>query len=176
MPHTLPTEETTMATKTRKTPTAPLPLSPDGKSLAIDRKDTVHDVTMKLSLVLNREGLVDEYFSTSPLQYVDKDHADACWQARDRGEPEPARPAVRPGAKWTEIGYWGIAVYPMTGGSEGVYVHVDIIGHRGEHPKFPAGSGYYETTSERNPLCFVKTWTWESAWKITHRLVELLEA
>ena len=156
--------------------TAPLPLAPDGKGLAIGPADTVQDVLAKLSRVLDAEGLIDEYFTDSPIRYVDQDYANACWRARDRGEPEPERPPVRPGAKWSEIGYWGIAVYPVTGGSEGVYVHVDIIGHRRRHPKFPADTQFFDTSSERNPLCFVKTWTWDNAWRIARRLVELLEA
>lgn len=176
-----------MATRTRTRTTTkkaakpdPLPLKLDGRSLAIDRLDTVRDVVGKLSRVLDAEELVDEYFSTSPIDYLDKDHANALyrWTYADpatRGnEPRPS--PVRPAAVWQDIGYRWIAVYPVTGGSEGVYVHVDVIGARIPHPKFPEGSGYTVTSTEHCPVCFVKTWTWENAWKLAKRIAELLEA
>jgi hypothetical protein len=148
---------------------APLPLMPDGLSLAIDRDDTVRTVLAKLYRVLDAEGLVDEYFSTTPIDHVDKDHAQACWRAECDGKPHPPRPPVRPGARWFDIGHRWVAVWPVTGGSEGVYVHVDLIGDR-------ESSLHGGDDAPRHGLCFAKTWTWDNAWLIAHRLVELFEA
>jgi hypothetical protein len=148
--------------------TAPLPLQPDGRSLAIDPDDTVRIVLTKLSRVLDAEGLVEEYFSTSPIDYVDRDHARRAWQAEHAGLPILPRPSVRPDARWQDIGYRWVAVFPVTGVSEGVYVHVDLIGDRESNRR--------GDDAPRHGLCFVKARTWESAWKIAHRLVELLEA
>ncbi|MHB8971255.1 MAG: hypothetical protein ACYC4N_12480 [Pirellulaceae bacterium] len=69
--------------------------------LTITQTDTVADVFRKLRAVLDEEHLIDEYFSVSG-------------------------PSDQQFYKLVENHRW-IACYPVTGGSEGHYVHVDLI-------------------------------------------------
>jgi hypothetical protein len=71
-------------------------------TLTITETDTVADVFRKLRDVLDEEKLIDEYFSVSNM-------------------------AEKPFWKLLESYRW-IACYAVTGGSEGHYVHVDLIG------------------------------------------------
>lgn len=69
--------------------------------------------------------------------------------APDRGTGEP----------WPE---GRIAVYPVTGGSEGHYVHVDVI------PSSASG--------KRIPVLLAKTFAgWDAAWYFARNLAERLE-
>jgi len=69
--------------------------------MTITQTDTVADVCRKLRGVLQAEDLIDEYFSVS----IDRD---------------------QPFFKLAENYRW-IACYAVTGGSEGHYVHIDLI-------------------------------------------------
>lgn len=69
--------------------------------LTITETETVADVCGKLRAVLDEENLIDEYFSVSGM-------------------------AEQPFWKLVESHRW-IACYAVTGGSEGHYVHIDLI-------------------------------------------------
>jgi hypothetical protein len=70
--------------------------------LTVTQTDTVADVCGKLRAILEADGLIDEYF------YVSGSSDQPFW-----GLVESHR--------------W-IACYAVTGGSEGHYVHIDLIG------------------------------------------------
>ena len=70
-------------------------------TLSITETDTVADVFRKLRDALDAKHLIDEYFSVSNM-------------------------AEQPFWKLVESYRW-IACHPVTGGSEGHYVHVDLI-------------------------------------------------
>ena len=70
-------------------------------TLTITETDTVADVFRKLRNVLDEDQLIDEYFSMSNM-------------------------AEKPFWKLLENHRW-IACYAVTGGSEGHYIHVDLI-------------------------------------------------
>lgn len=70
-------------------------------TLTITQTDTVSDVCQKLRDVLQAEALIDEYFSPSGM-------------------------TDQPFWKLVERHRW-IACYAVTGGSEGHYVHVDLV-------------------------------------------------
>ena len=70
-------------------------------TLTITETDTVVDVCRKLRAVLDEGDLIDEYFSVSGMV------------------EQPF---------WTLVGsYRWIACYAVTGGSEGHYIHVDLV-------------------------------------------------
>jgi hypothetical protein len=69
--------------------------------LTITETDTVADVYQKLRDILEAEGLIDEYFSLS----IETDLT--FWKLLES-------------CRW-------VACYAVTGGSEGHYVHVDLI-------------------------------------------------
>ena len=69
--------------------------------LTITATNTVADVYQKLRDILEAEGLIDEYFSLSIV--TDQ----TFWKLVE-------------GCRW-------IACYAVTGGSEGHYIHVDLI-------------------------------------------------
>jgi len=69
--------------------------------LTITETDTVAEVYQKLREVLDAEGLIDEYFSLA-IQTVQ-----TFWKLLES-------------CRW-------IACYAVTGGSEGHYVHIDLI-------------------------------------------------
>lgn len=69
--------------------------------MTITDTDTVADVCRRLRAVLESEDLIDEYFSVS----IDTDP---------------------PFCKLVENHRW-IACYAVTGGSEGHYIHIDLI-------------------------------------------------
>ena len=69
--------------------------------LTITETDTVADVYQKLRDILEAEGLIDEYFSLS----IETDQT--FWKLQES--------------------YRWIACYAVTGGSEGHYVHIDLI-------------------------------------------------
>jgi hypothetical protein len=71
-------------------------------TLTITDTDTVADVYRKLRAVLEADGLIDEYFSVSNMA-------------------EPSFLELFESHRW-------IACYAVTGGSEGHYIHVDLIG------------------------------------------------
>jgi len=70
--------------------------------LTITETDTVPDVYRKLRDVLQAEDLIDEYFSLS----IETDQT--FWKLLE-------------GHRW-------VACYAVTGGSEGHYIHLDLIG------------------------------------------------
>ena len=70
-------------------------------TLTISQTDTVTDVFRKLRAVLDEEHLIDEYFSVS-------------------GQSD------QPFWNLVESYRW-IACYAVTGGSEGHYIHIDLI-------------------------------------------------
>ena len=108
---------------------------------------TVKDVVKKLARILDHEGLIDEYFSlSSSLDY-----------ARPGDPLHPNSEYCTSNARW-------IAVYPVTGTTEGVYIHVDLIGPDPENDR----------RTLRHQIVTAKTWDWENAWKITRRTAELL--
>lgn len=74
--------------------------------LTITETDTVADVYQKLRGILEAEGLIDEYFSLS----IETDLT--FWKLQES--------------------YRWIACYAVTGGSEGHYVHLDLIGGYGQ--------------------------------------------
>lgn len=69
--------------------------------MTITDTDTVADVCRRLRAVLESEDLIDEYFSVS----IDTD---------------------QPFQKLAENYRW-VACYAVTGGSEGHYIHIDLI-------------------------------------------------
>jgi len=69
--------------------------------LAITETDTVADVCRKLRAILDAENLIDEYFSLS----IETDQT--FWKLLED--------------------YRWIACYAVTGGSEGHYIHVDLV-------------------------------------------------
>ena len=69
--------------------------------LTVTQTDTVADVCGKLRAVFDEEHLIDEYFSVS-------------------GPPDQPFWKLLEGYRW-------IACYAVTGGSEGHYIHVDLI-------------------------------------------------
>jgi hypothetical protein len=71
-------------------------------TLTITPTDTVADVCRRLRAVLDEENLIDEYFSVSD-------------------SPDQPFCMLLESYRW-------IACYVVTGGSEGHYVHVDLIG------------------------------------------------
>lgn len=109
-------------------------------TLTITESDTVADVHRKLRDVLDNENLIDEYFSVSAT-------------------------ADQPFSKLLESYRW-IACYVVTGGSEGHYVHVDLI------------SGYdHDWSGKVLHLITGKTFLGlEHAQKIANRCAELLQA
>lgn len=117
---------------------------------------TVGRVLEELRVALDDAGLVEEYFTTSPC---------------DLKMMGNSRKPVNSGTIWDEIGYWGIAVYPVTGGSEGVYVHIDLIGCKAD-----AGQHQSHLDRPRHALAFVKVWTWDMAWKVAAMAAHLLGA
>ena len=70
-------------------------------TLTISQTDTVADVFRKLRAVLDEEKLIDEYFSVS-------------------GPSDQLFWSLVESHRW-------IACYAVTGGSEGHYVHIDLI-------------------------------------------------
>ena len=70
--------------------------------LTITQTDTVADVCRKLRAVLDEDNLLDEYFSVSGM--------------------------AERSFRYLVEGYRWIACYAVTGGSEGHYIHVDLIG------------------------------------------------
>jgi len=71
-------------------------------TLTITQTDTVADVCRKLRAVLDEENLIDEYFCVSGM--------------------------AERSFRYLSEGYRWIACYSVTGGSEGHYIHVDLIG------------------------------------------------
>ena len=71
---------------------------------------------------------------------------------------------------WPEHEYcrW-VACYPVIGGSEGYYVHIDLINQK----KARAQIGMFENVSCL--LATAKTWTWESACAIANTAAWLLD-
>lgn len=116
------------------------------RSLTIRDRHSFRDVYRRLRRVLEREELIDEYFS------LQSDH---------REPPHGNR-------KWNELvrDYRWIACYAVTGGSEGHYVHVELIG--------------YDQAERRPKICqlmLAKTFQgMEHALKIAGRLSVLLGA
>jgi hypothetical protein len=108
--------------------------------LTITATDTVADVCTKLRAVLQAEDLIDEYFSLSIVT------DETFWSLNER--------------------YRWIACYAVTGGSEGHYIHVDLI------------SGYGEDwTGKALHLITGKTFLGLAhALKIANRCAELLRA
>jgi hypothetical protein len=106
--------------------------------LTITETDTVTDVYRKLRDILEAEGLIDEYFSLSIV--TDQ----TFWKLQEN-------------CRW-------IACYAVTGGSEGHYVHVDLI------------SGYDQNwTGKAHHLITGKTFLGLAhALKIANRCAELL--
>ena len=88
----------------------PVPGKPGYQEL--DRRRLVHDVLTELNTKLGLEGVeIDEYGFTNMTKWDDP-----AWKAsgyRDFALPWPA--------------YRRIAVFPVTGGSEGHYVHVSVL-------------------------------------------------
>jgi len=106
--------------------------------LNITAADTVADVYQKLRDILEAENLIDEYFSLS---------------------------IVTDQTFWKLVESWRwIACYAVTGGSEGHYVHVDLI------------SGYdQDWTGKAHHLITGKTFLGLAhALKIANRCAELL--
>ena len=109
-------------------------------NLTITAADTVADVWSKLREVLDAEGLIDEYFSLA----IQTDQT--FWKLLE--------------------GYRWIACYAVTGGSEGHYIHVDLV------------YGYdQEWTGKALHLITGKTFLGlPHAQKIANRCAELLRA
>jgi len=113
---------------------------------------TVRNVLGQLNAILEAEGNTPDeygfdnsYGETSTYGPVQSVGADSPWPHR---------------ASW-------IAVYPVTGGSEGYYIHVDAI-NRGDalKPKEPI----------RQVLALAKCWDWDQAVRIAGRVATLLGA
>ena len=108
------------------------------RPLHIKDDDTVAKVFRKVRTVLDREGLIDEYFSLS-----------------DRSIGNEKFSSLR--------GF--IACYPVTGGSEGHYIHVDVVQY--PNNQLPDGKVIHLITG--------KTFLgMEHAAKIAMRCIELL--
>ena len=108
------------------------------RPLHIKDDDTVAKVFRKVKTVLNREGLIDEYFSLSERETGNKIFSQL-------------------------QGF--IACYPVTGGSEGHYIHVDVVQY--PNNQLPDGRVVHLITG--------KTFLgMEHAAKIAMRCIELL--
>ncbi len=100
------------------------------RPMRIKAEMTIRDVFRKLRRILEREGLIDEYFSLS--DYSPDSHIN---QRRKLGE------FMRAGK------YTWFAAYAVTGGSEGHYIHVDFatqygVGNKGEVFHFITGKTF----------------------------------
>jgi len=125
---------------------------------------TYREVFRRLSDALHAEGLIDEYLSPGlelEMGTVQDNAADGSRTCRlDTQIPR--------GVRW-------VAAWACTGGSEGHYVHVELM--------YSGGTVFDETTgmtplpSGRVPLALAKTFAeWEHAWLIAKRAAALLGA
>ena len=78
------------------------------RPLAIRSSHTLRQVCRRVWRVLVREGLIDEYFGLSTTADYD-------------GLADKKFFEIQEGYRW-------VACYPVTGGSEGHYIHVDLVG------------------------------------------------
>jgi hypothetical protein len=102
------------------------------------------DICTDIRAVLQAENLLDDTFGLAPLIGMDSE------QYRNR--------------RWPDRYQW-ISVFPVTGGSEGHYLHVEII----TPPKEARGQG------PREMVFLGKTFMgWDYAWRQAKRVAELL--
>ncbi len=126
------------------------------RAFKIHDKMTVRQVFRRVDRVLNREQLNVEYFSP---QFT--------YQHSNGYVSNPGE--LLDGSKcWNDLKFRAIAVWPTTGGSEGIYVHVEMIG-----PRNPEASRSAQLP--RIPFALGKVWNWAEAWAMVHRIAELLE-
>ena len=114
------------------------------RPMKIKTTDTVEKVIKRLARIIGDQGI--EYFSSE--RYL-KEGESPAW----------------PGAIYSEIGNRWVAVYPVTGSNEGVYIHIEVIGCKAE---------WNAPRLSRYAIGTVKVWSWKDAWRITKRCVELL--
>jgi hypothetical protein len=108
--------------------------------LTFSHRRSRREVFRELAAILEDEGYVDEYFSPQYGMPGSKSDADA---------PMPR--------------LWRIACWACTGGSEGWYVHIDLIYQEGKN-------------TVHEPFALGKTWRkWDGAWAMAKRCAELLD-
>ncbi len=102
------------------------------------------DICADIRAILQAEDLLDDSFGLAPLIGMDSE------QYRNR--------------RWPDRYQW-VSVFPVTGGSEGHYLHVEII----TPPKEARGQG------PREMVFLAKTFMgWDYAWRQAKRVAELL--
>lgn len=127
------------------------PLRTRGKSLRHILKTAIR--------VIEREGLVEEYAGFAcELKY-----------------PSLRSPLIALlDSAWDELGFRNVAVYPVTGSNEGIYVHAGLTGLRADREAHKLNRTHNEFAHRE--IITVKLWHWETAWQVTRRLAELLGA
>jgi hypothetical protein len=129
------------------------------RPLRITDKTTIRNVFKRLSRVLDREGLNVEYFSPSfRIAYPDTDYVN---------NPESKVDGAK---EWNRHKFRAVSVWPVTGGSEGVYIHVDFVGPADPNARLAPGDQL-----PRFAFALGKVWTWPEAWAMCRRIVELLD-